>query len=300
MQDAPTYPFQGFPMAQLRVPAVKPLYDTKYFGDTLIEIGKRIKGPMGDYYKALNNSENVIRHLAKGFEKDPGDNGVDSFEKWKEKGVWYKKPYLWQQRNGEFFEWDGAGYNKAMSPAEVKEKLLKTDSGKFEFKSSYLEHKADWVAAKTGRAKEKLAFPHWEEPKYTGGGDLHFITPKMAMHAEGRSGNLPTAISLMQPTTGGRQQALAEIHSSVAKAKGIRDGDRVKLKSALGEIEAIARVTDLNRPDVIVLPFEHGHWGHGRWAKGRGTHVDIITANQSDRLSGMANYYTGKVSVEKA
>ena len=65
-------------------------------------------------------------------------------------------------------------------------------------------------------------------------------------------------------------------------------------------MEAIARVTDLNRPDVIVLPFEHGHWGHGRWAKGRGTHVDIITANQSDRLSGMANYYTGKVSVEKA
>jgi anaerobic selenocysteine-containing dehydrogenase len=300
LQDAPTYPFQGFPMAQLRVPAVKPLYDTKYFGDTVIEIGKRMKGPMADYYKALDNTENVIRHLAKGFEKDPGDNGVDSFEKWKEKGVWYKKPYKWQQRNGEFFEWDGTGYNKAMSPAEVKEKLLKTDSGKFEVKSSYLEHKADWVAAKTGRAKEKLAFPHWEVPKYTGGGDLHFITPKMAMHAEGRSANLPTAISLMQPTTGGRKQALAEIHTSLAKAKGIRDGDRVKLKSALGEIEAIARVTDLNRPDVIVLPFEHGHWAHGRWAKDRGSHVDLITANQSDRLSGMANYYSGKVSIEKA
>ena len=29
LQDAPTYPFQGWPMAQLRVPAVKPLYDTK-------------------------------------------------------------------------------------------------------------------------------------------------------------------------------------------------------------------------------------------------------------------------------
>jgi thiosulfate reductase / polysulfide reductase chain A len=34
LQDAPTYPFQGWPMAQLRVPAIKPLYDTKYYGDT--------------------------------------------------------------------------------------------------------------------------------------------------------------------------------------------------------------------------------------------------------------------------
>jgi len=300
LQDAPTYPFQGFPIAQLRVPAVKPLYDTKYFGDTLIEIGKRMKGPMGEYYKAIGNSENVIRHIAKGFEKDPGDNGVNSFETWKEKGVWYKKPYMWQQRSGEFYEWDGGGYNRKMAPTEVKEKLLKTESGRFEIRSGYLEKKADWIAAKTGRAKDKLAFPHWEEPKYTGGGDLHLITPKMAIHAEGRSANLPVAISLYQPGTGGRTQTLAEIHPSVAKAKGIRDGDRIKLKSSAGEIPAIARITELTRPDVVVLPFGHGHWAHGRWAKGRGSHVDAIIAQQSDRISGMANYYSARVSVEKA
>jgi thiosulfate reductase/polysulfide reductase chain A len=72
LQDAPTYPFQGWPMAQLRVPAIKPLYDTKYFGDTLIEIGKRIKGRTGEYYQALGDNENVIRHLAKGSRPTPG------------------------------------------------------------------------------------------------------------------------------------------------------------------------------------------------------------------------------------
>jgi anaerobic selenocysteine-containing dehydrogenase len=86
----------------------------------------------------------------------------------------------------------------------------------------------------------------------------------------------------------------------VAGPKGIKNGDRIKIKSALGEIIAIAKVTELTRPDTIVLPFEHGHWAHGRWAKGRGTHVDEIVPQQSDRISGMANYYTGKVSVEKA
>lgn len=302
LQDAPTYPFQGYPLAQLRVPAIKPLYDTKYFGDTLIEIGKRIKGPMGEYYKALGNNENVIRALAKGFESAPGDNGVKDFESWKEKGVWYRKPYLWQQRNGEFYEWDGKGYDKPMKPEEVKDKLLKTESGKFEIRSSYLEHKADWIAAKTGRDKNKLMFPIWEEPKYTGGGDLHFVTPKTALHCEGRGANIPTVIALFQPTVGGRgaKRALCEIHPSVANAKGIKDGDKIRIKSSLGQIEAYAAVTELTRPDTLVLPFEYGHWAHGRWAKGAGSHVDTVIANQSDRITGMANYYTAKVTLEKA
>ncbi len=299
-QDAPTYPFQGYPLAQIRVPAIKPLYDTRTFGDSLIQIGKRIKGPTGEYYAKLDNVENILRHLAKGFEANPGDNGVNSFETWVEKGVWYKKPYHWRQVRGEFFEWDGKGWNKPMKPEEVKEKLLKTDSGKFEFKSSKLEHELDWVAEKTGRDKAKLMFPHWEEPKYTGTGDLHFISPKTAMHAEGRSANLPNAISVFQPAVGGNRQAMVEVHPSVASAKGIKDGDAVKIKSSQGEILAVARVTELTRPDVIVLPFEHGHWAHGRWAKGRGSHVDTLIVQQSDRISGMANYYSAKATIEKA
>ena len=301
MQDAPTYPFQGFPMAQLRVPAVKPLYDTKYFGDTLIEIGKRMKGRMGEYYKALKDTDNVIRHLAKGFEKDPGDNGVNGFEKWTEKGVWYKKPYLWQQVRGEFFEWDGRGYNKPMSAAEVKDKLLKTPSGKFEIRSGYLEKNADWIAAKTGRNKARLMFPQWEEPKNPGGGDLYFVTPKTAMHAEGRGGNLPIAIAHMQPVAGGRQTVYVEIYPQTARARGIKDGDKVRIKSSVGSIEAFCRYFEGVRPDTLVLPMEHGHWAHGRWAKNRlPGHSGEVTVNQSDRITGQCNYYTTKVFVERA
>lgn len=302
LQDAPTYPFQGYPMAQLRVPAIKPLYDTKYFGDTLIELGKRMKGPMGDYYKALKDSENVVRHLAKGFESSPGDNGVKDFESWKAKGVWYRKPYHWQQRGGDFYEWDGKAYSKLMKADDVKAKLFKTDSGKFEIRSGYLEKHADWIASKTGREKSRLMFPQWEAPKYTGGGGLHFVTPKTALHCEGRGANIPTVISLFQPTVGGRgaKRALAEVHPKVAAAKGIKDGDRIRIKSSLGVIEAYAAVTELTRPDTVVLPFEYGHWAHGRWAKGAGSHVDTVIANQSDRVTGMANYYTAMVTIEKA
>ena len=127
-QDTPTYPFEGWPMTGLRVPAVKPIHDTKHFGDTLIEIGKRINGKMGEYYKQVGNVENVLKAVAKGFEKTPGDNGVNSFETWAEKGVWYKKPYLWRQIAGEFYEWDGVDYRKPMSAEDVKKRLFITES----------------------------------------------------------------------------------------------------------------------------------------------------------------------------
>jgi anaerobic selenocysteine-containing dehydrogenase len=301
LHDAPTYPFQGWPMAQLRVPAIEPLYDTKFFGDTVFEIGKRIKGPMGEYYKAMGDSENLLRYLAKGFEQDPGDNGVNSFESWKEKGVWYKKRYLWRLINGDFFEWDGSGYNKPMSLEAVKSNLFKTASGRFEFRSAWLEKHGDWIAEKTGRERAKLMFPHWEEPQHPGGGDLYMVTPKVAMHAEGRGANLPVAIANMQPALGGRNTVYIEINPVTARERGIGDGDRVYIKSAIGSIEGFCKYFEGVRPDTLVFPMEHGHWAHGRWAKGRTPgHSGEVTVNQSDRITGQCNYYTTKVSIERA
>lgn len=301
LQDAPTYPFKGYPLAQLRVPAIKPLYDTKYYGDVLIEIGKRMKGSMGEYYKALKDTENVIRHLAKGFETNPGDNGVNSFESWKEKGVWYQKPYKWQQRAGEFYEWDGKAYAKLMPAEDVKAKLLQTASGKFEFKSAYLEKHAAFINKNLDVAIEKVGYPQWVAPRHVGGGDLHLITPKVALHAEGRGANVPHAIALMQPTMGGRNTVYLEINPVTAKTKNIRTGDKVKVKTALGTIEAIAKLSEGCRPDTVRLPMEHGHWAQGRWAKNRMPgHTSDILPNVSDPISGLASYYTAKVSVERA
>lgn len=302
LQDAPTYPFEGWPMAQLRVPAVKPVHDTKVYGDILIEIGKRMKGTMADYYKAIDSTENVLRHLAKGFEKDPGDNGVNSFETWKEKGVWYKKPYHWRQWRGDFYEWDGKGYNKKMTADEVKAKLLKTASGKFEFKSAFIEKHADNFSQKLGIPADRIGLIQWVPPKHTGGGDLHFVTPKTAMHAEGRGANLPHAIAYQQPMHGGNRTVYLEIHPDTARKRGIKNGDKVKIKSSVGSIEAYCKYFEGTRPDTVVMPFEHGHWSTlTRWTQNRGSgHSGHLTENVSDPISGLACYYTGTVTVERA
>lgn len=299
-QDAPTYPNKGWPQTGIRVPAVAPIHDCKTFGDTLIEIGKRIDGPMGRYYEQVGDVQNILRNLAKGFEENPGDNGVNSFETWVEKGVWYKKPYLWRQIDGEFFEWDGVDYARLMTSLEVKEKLIKTPSGRFELKSSALEEIADFVNGKLGVPHDMVGFPHWLPPRYSGEGELFLVTPKTAMHAEGRSANLPHAISLYQPVSGGRNEVFLEMHPRPAKERGIRNGDLVRITSPLGSIEAHVHITPAARPDTIILPYGFGHWAQGRWAKGRGANSAAIIPNVSDPISGLTSNYSTLVKVEKA
>lgn len=305
LQIADTYPFQGYPIAMIRTPAVKPLYDTKVFGDVVIEIGKRIKGPMGEYYKQLGSTENMIKQMAKGFEEKPGSNGVNSYETFVQKGVWYKKPYSYRQIAGEFYFWDGdaKAYSKQMVPAEVKDKLLKTPSGKYEFKSGYLvdEHHAHYVHEKLGIPLEMTGFPQYIPAKHPGGGDLHFISPKLAAQAEGRQANQPHATALMQPTQGGKRDVFLEIHPETAAKRGIADGDRVRIRNETGTIEVIARHFNGIRPDTVALPMIHGHWAQGRWAVGRNPSgsTNEVTANISEPISGLACYHTGTVFVEK-
>ncbi|WP_136416020.1 molybdopterin-dependent oxidoreductase [Herbaspirillum sp. ST 5-3] len=302
LQIADTYPYEGYPISMIRTPAIKPLYDTKSFGDVIIEVGKRIKGPTSEYYKKIGNTENIIKWMCEGFKDKPGDNGVNDFESFKAKGVWYRKPYVYLQKNGVFYEWDGKGYNKVLTQEEVKEKLLPTPTGKFEIKVSELEHHADYVNKHFGLSAELAPFPQWIEPKHPGGGDLHLISPKLAAQAEGRGANLPHVSAMIQPTQGGNRNVYLEIHPETAKKRGIADGDRVRIKNEVGQIEALVRVYNGIRPDTVALPMIHGHWAQGRWAKAprmpSGSPNELV-ANVSEPLSGLACFHTGKVFVEK-
>lgn len=307
LQVASTYPFQGYPMAMIRTPAVKPLYDTQVFGDTLIELGKRIKGPMGEYYQKVGNTENLIKEVSKGFAEKPGSNGVNGYESFREKGVWFKKPYQWRQIRGEFYEWDKASksYSTRMTQEGVKEKLLMTPSGKFEFRSGYLEdeHYVHYIVEKLGIPEEKVGFPQYIPAHHEGGGDLHMVSPKLALQAEGRSPNLPHATASMQPSVGGKKTVYLEIHPESAKKRGIQDGDRVRVRNDVGQIEVTARHFAGIRPDTVALPMIHGHWGRGRWMKEGRISVtgstNEVTPNVSEPISGLACYHSGKVFVEK-
>jgi anaerobic selenocysteine-containing dehydrogenase len=274
-----------------------------HYGQYLLYDPDRIKGPMADYYKQVGNTENIIKWMCEGFKEKPGDNGVNDFESFKAKGVWYRKPYAYLQAKGVFYEWDGKGYNKVMTEEEVKVKVMPTPSGKFEIKVEELEHHAEYVQKRLGIAPERAPFPQWIEPRHGGDGDLHFVSPKLAGQAEGRSSNLAHVSALIQPVQGGKHDVFLEIHPDAAAKRGIKDGDRVRLSNKIGSIEVLCRVTQNTRPDTVVLPMIHGHWAQGRWAEAKDRlptgSTNEITENLSEPLSGLACYHSGLVSVTK-
>ncbi len=111
------------------------------------------------------------------------------------------------------------------------------------------------------------------------------------------------------------------ISPETAAARGIGEGDRIKIKSRLGEIEAVAKVTENVVPGVIAMSSHGGHWEYGRYASGKkapygeaddrpheelkwwrhdGVHPNWIIDNASEPISGQQRWMDTVVSVRKA
>lgn len=61
----------------------------------------------------------------------------------------------------------------------------------------------------------------------------------------------------------------AWINTQTAMDRGINEGDRIILKTALGQIETIAKVTENVVPGVIAISSHGGRWEYGRYASGK-------------------------------
>ncbi len=111
------------------------------------------------------------------------------------------------------------------------------------------------------------------------------------------------------------------INPETAAARGIADGDRIKIGSRLGEIEATAKVTENVVPGVIAISSHGERWEYGRYASGRkapygierdspneglkwwahgGVHANWIIDNVSEPISGQQRWMDTVVSVRKA
>jgi len=112
----------------------------------------------------------------------------------------------------------------------------------------------------------------------------------------------------------------AWINPKTAAAKGIVDGDRIKISSPLGEIEITAKVTENAVPGVIALSSQGGRWEYGRYASSKkapfavdddspqeklkwwtydGGHPNWVIDNASEPISGQQRWMDTVVSVKK-
>jgi formylmethanofuran dehydrogenase subunit D len=111
-----------------------------------------------------------------------------------------------------------------------------------------------------------------------------------------------------------------QTHSNpkTAARRGIRHGDKIRVKSRVGEIVTTANLTNGVHTGAIAIAHHAGHWAHGKyasdnksyvyksepdvknkWWKNNGEHVNLVIPRVGDPISGSMCWMDTLVKVEK-
>ena len=325
----------------IRQPLVKPLGESRDFKDVVCDLANRMGMPLG-----FNSAEEFVKMSC---EKTPGIKEAGGFEYMKKHGVWhnpkakpkyygYKKKVganvlnaknvIFDEATGVYWNWKKA---KVKSEADAKEK------GYTKTKNAYKGYSGQKIgdAVYTGWKPDKLNksgyFEFYSEllkikkfpplPTYVsipehekmGPGDLVLTTYKVPVHIHARSANCKWLTEIYHDNP-------AVINTETAKGLGIKTGDKIKVKSSIGEITTTANVTEGIVPGIVAISHHLGHWEYGRYASGKaaplaagedpdlkikpwntyGVHPNWIIPNKSDPINGQQRWMDTVVKVTKA
>ncbi len=146
-----------------------------------------------------------------------------------------------------------------------------------------------------------------------GNDGLVLVTFKVNVQSQGRSQNARWLDEIQHDTA-------AWLNPATAGKHGIADGERIRIKSELGELVTVARVTHSVAPGVVALPAHGGHTEYGRfaagkrsptgvddvrldtqrWWKGAGVNANAIIPKSADPVSGQQRWMDTVVTVVKA
>jgi anaerobic selenocysteine-containing dehydrogenase len=160
---------------------------------------------------------------------------------------------------------------------------FRTPSGKAELYSEAMKAQGlDPVAEFTppaesrhGNAKEKLTFP------------LELLARKADNFLNSSFSNLPS-VQVMEETN------LLEMNSADARARGISDGEIVKVYNRRGEIFLKARVDGAVQPGVVSATLNWAKLGPGF------KNINVLTSEKLSDLGNSATFYSVLVEVESA
>ena len=279
--------YEMIPEFYLRQPVIEPRGECRQFQDVVIEIAKRLGIDLG--------FDSTVDFIKKSCEK----SGVE-FEYLKKNGVWhpedtapkykaYAKKLDESAYSGDdilFDEATGVYWNWTKTKAPSKEEAVKkgyTDT-KYGYKGYVGQKIGDKVYAGfkpdklnksglfelySGLLKKKgynplpsyIPVPEHENLK---NGQLILTTYKVNVQSHSRTQNNKwlTEIYHENPLL---------IHPETAVINGIKDGDKVIVKSEIGSFETVARLTEGVHKDVVSSSFHCGHWRYGEYASGKKT-----------------------------
>jgi anaerobic selenocysteine-containing dehydrogenase len=319
-EDAPAPPVAPYSLFGLRQPVITPLYDTLHTGDALMRIARAIGDgvaqafPWPGFLEALRDSVSGLYDARRGAI-------VESFtsKPWtallEERG-WWSSPHrtfdeFWGQLQEKGGWWDPIYYFGQW------DRIFQTPSGKFEFYSLTLKDvleahgalqpeakpAADAAASAFASGGDRSCLPHFEAPRFAGGSEqypFHLNVMRLMPLACGRNSNQPFLQEILDSQLDMRWDSWVEINPQAAQQLGIGDGEAVWVESPVGKIKTLARLNPGAMPHVVNMPANLGHTAYGRWAKDIGVNPMQITADEYDRLAGLAAPGATRVRVYKA
>jgi anaerobic selenocysteine-containing dehydrogenase len=329
------------PEYYIRQPFVKPLGESRDFKDVVCDLANRMGFPLG-----FNSAEEFVKMSC---EKTPAVKAAGGFEYMKKHGVYhdpkakpkyygYKKAVkaadlkkdgvILDEATGVYWNWHKS---KAKSEAEAKKTgYLKTKNAYKGYVGQDIGGKA-YAGFKPDKLNKSGYFEVYSEllemkkypalPTYVpipqhekmSANDLILTTYKISVQIHSRSANCKWLTEIYHDNP-------AMINPVTAKRLGIKDGSRIKVKSATGTITTTANVTEAVVPGVVAISHHVGHWEYGRFASGnkapmatgddpdfklkwwtkKGVHPNWIIPNTPDPINGQQCWMDTVVKVTRA
>lgn len=294
--DSCAAPSLGRAVFGLRQPVVERLYDTRSTADVLIGLARELDEGVADALP-WKDFRSALKQRLIGLYKAKSGSIVESkgstfLKRLYAEGYWAADDYQHEQ-------W---------------ERVLRTNSGRFEFFSTALWSELGEEAARQGLSRAQLAeqraalgdpdllcLPGYREAMTSGAAGrfpLLLLPYKPHTHARGSGANLPWLNDLAPWRGRATWTSEAELHPDTAALHGIEQGDTVTVESAEGTIELQAYLTAGVRTGCVRVALGAGHTAFGRFAEGWGANVmTLVSAEHPDPWGGSSALQGTRVAI---
>ena len=173
----------------------------------------------------------------------------------------------------------------AATPQSVMEKMLPADQSW----DASVRQGGFWTEARPESAKPPATTLETPQAAFLGDATqypLHFLPYRSLQFDDGRSAHLPWMQELPDPVSSAMWSLPVEIDPQTAAKLGIQTGDRVRVESPYGKLEAPAYVDPAAVPGVLSMAIGQGHQRFGRFASKRGANPISILAPAWEESTG--------------
>jgi anaerobic selenocysteine-containing dehydrogenase len=295
-----------------------PWHETKHFGDFLLEVSKRLGGAIAEALP-WEHYESYLKLYAEAvFNTGEGAIVSQSHEySWteflRERG-WSEYDYSSFEEFWEVLTEQGAWWSPYDPDSDYK-RILKTESGKFEFYSQSFQLEAERLLNhfesepvedvnlsrnwKLDAHGDRVFLPHFEAPRYRrehSDFPFHFLAYRRLTNLAGAAGTC----SLVQELSGLHSReywhSWVEINPETARTLDVGEDDYVAITSPVGRLVAKAKLLPTVMPNVVVMPLGLGHQISGRYP---GLNPYRIFVEETDLLSGTPSLVSTRVQIQK-